>query len=70
MVNNEKFGAARLAWVAGAWKVVGERENGRARGGHARGEGATSPLACLLLAHPLPPFGGWGKEIDDILPVV
>jgi len=32
-------------------EVVGERENGRARGRHARGEGA-SPLACLLLAHP------------------
>ena len=51
-------------------EVVGERENGRARGGHARGEGATSPLACLLLAHSLSPFGGWGKEIDDILSVV
>ena len=33
-------------------EVVGERENGRARGRHARGEGA-SPLACLLLACPL-----------------
>ena len=33
-------------------EVVGERENGRARGRHARGEGA-SPLACLLLARPL-----------------
>ena len=31
-------------------EVVGERENGRARGRHARG--ATSPLACLLLARP------------------
>ena len=29
---------------------AGERENGRARGRHARG--ATSPLACLLLARP------------------
>ena len=29
---------------------MGERENGRARGRHARG--ATSPLACLLLARP------------------
>ena len=28
-------------------QVVGERENGRALGRHARGEGATSPLACL-----------------------
>ena len=33
-------------------EVVGERKNGRARGRHARGEGA-SPLACLLLARPL-----------------
>ena len=33
-------------------QVVGERENGRALGRHARGEGATSPLACLLLARP------------------
>ena len=33
-------------------EVVGERENGRARGRHARGEGA-SPLACLVLARPL-----------------
>ena len=41
-----------LACVAGAWKVVGERENGRARGRHARGEGATPPLAYLLLARP------------------
>ena len=32
-------------------EVVGERENGRVRGRHARGEGAPSPLACLLLAH-------------------
>ena len=31
-------------------EVVGKRENGRARGRHARGEGAPSPLACLLLA--------------------
>ena len=31
---------------------MGERENGRARGRHARGEGATSSLACLLLARP------------------
>ena len=30
-------------------EVMGERENGRARGRHARG---TSPLACLLLARP------------------
>ena len=41
-----------LACVAGAWKVVGERENGRVRGRHARGEGATPPLAYLLLARP------------------
>ena len=33
-------------------EVVGERENGRARGRHAKDEGAPSPLACLLLAHP------------------
>ena len=49
-------------------EVAGERENGRARGRHARGEGAparkapenrsnshsgaSSPLACLLLARP------------------
>ena len=37
-------------------EVVGERENGRARGRHAKGEGpparAPSPLACLLLARP------------------
>ena len=33
-------------------EVAVERENGRARGRHARGEGATSPLACLLLARP------------------
>ena len=32
-------------------EVVGERENGRARGRHAKGE-APSPLACLLLARP------------------
>ena len=31
-------------------EVVDERENGRAGGRHARGEGAPSPLACLLLA--------------------
>ena len=31
---------------------MSERDNGRARGRHARGEGATSPLACLLLARP------------------
>ena len=31
---------------------MGESENGRARGRHARGEGAPSPLACLLLARP------------------
>ena len=31
-------------------EVVGERENGRLRGRHARG--STSPLACLLLARP------------------
>ena len=31
-------------------EAVGEREKGRARGRHARGEGA--PLACLLLARP------------------
>ena len=31
-------------------EVVGERENERARGRHTRG--ATSPLACLLLARP------------------
>ena len=30
-------------------EVLGERENGHARGRHARGEGAPSPLACLLL---------------------
>ena len=35
-----------VACVAGAWmEVAGERENGRARGRHARG-------ACLLLARP------------------
>ena len=35
-------------------EVVSERENGRARGRHARGEGeATSPLACLLLPRPV-----------------
>ena len=33
-------------------EVLGERENGHARGRHARGEGAPSPLACLLLARP------------------
>ena len=33
-------------------EVAGERENERARGRHARGEGASSPLACLLLARP------------------
>ena len=35
-------------------EVAGETENGRARGRHARGEGAgaSSPLACLLLARP------------------
>ena len=37
-------------------QVVGKRENGRARGRHARetrkGEEALSPLACLLLARP------------------
>ena len=33
-------------------EVVGERENGRKRGRHARGEGAPSLLACLLLARP------------------
>ena len=33
-------------------EVVGERENGRVPGRHARGEGAPSPLACLLLALP------------------
>ena len=33
-------------------EVAGERENGRARGRHARGEGASFPLACLLLARP------------------
>ena len=33
-------------------EVAGERGNGRARGRHARGEGASSPLACLLLARP------------------
>ena len=33
-------------------EVAGERENGHARGRHARGEGASSPLACLLLARP------------------
>ena len=31
---------------------MGKRENRRAQGRHARGEGASSPLACLLLAHP------------------
>ena len=34
-------------------EVVGERENGRARGRHVRGEGAPSPLACLLFARSL-----------------
>ena len=34
-------------------EVVGTRENGRARRGHARGEGAQSPLACLSLARPV-----------------
>ena len=29
---------------------MGARKNGRVREGHARGEGAPSPLACLLLA--------------------
>ena len=33
-------------------EIAGERENGRARGRHARCEGASSPLACLLLARP------------------
>ena len=33
-------------------EVAGERENGRARGRHARAEEASSPLACLLLARP------------------
>ena len=37
-------------------QVVGKRENGHARGRHARetrkGEEAVSPLACLLLARP------------------
>ena len=33
-------------------EAVGARENGSAGGRHARGEGAPSPLACLLLAHP------------------
>ena len=33
-------------------EVVGERENGRAQGRHARGEGASSLLASLLLVHP------------------
>ena len=33
-------------------EVAGERENGHARGRHARGEGASSPLACLLLVRP------------------
>ena len=32
-------------------EVVGEKENGLARGRHARGNG-TSPLACLLLERP------------------
>ena len=38
-------------------QVLGAIENGRAPGRHTRGEGAPSPLACLLLAHPffLPP---------------
>ena len=36
-----------------ACEVVGERENGRSRGRHARGEGVFSPLAWRLLA---PPF--------------
>ena len=31
---------------------MGERENGHARGRHARGEGALSPLAWLLLERP------------------
>ena len=32
--------------------VVGTRKNGRARRRHARGEGASSPLACLPRARP------------------
>ena len=31
-------------------EVVGERENGRTRGRHARGDWAPSPLACLVLS--------------------
>ena len=38
--------------ACGRLEVVGERENGRVRGRHARGEGAPSPLACLFLARP------------------
>ena len=35
---------------SGRLEVVGARENGHAQGRHARGEGAPSPLTCLLLA--------------------
>ena len=41
-----------LELACGRLEVVGERENGRVRGRHARGEGAPSPLACLFLARP------------------
>ena len=45
--NNKRFSLRKRRL-----EVVGERENGRARGRHARGEGAPSPLACLHLARP------------------
>ena len=48
--SKEAFSSLIPAWLKVACvEVVGERENGRARGRHARGEGAPSPLACLLL---------------------
>ena len=46
--GNERLNSLRSRRL----KEVGARENGRARGRHARSEGAPSPLACLLLAHP------------------
>ena len=51
--SKEAFSSLIPAWLKVACvEVVGERENERARGRHARGEGATSSLACLLLARP------------------
>ena len=41
---------AKISLRSRCLEVVGEREKGSARGKQARGEGAPSPLACLLLS--------------------